>query len=305
MNISSIVFRRFSRNRLSLTALFAVFAIITLAVFAGVISPRDPMAIDVHNVLSPPSWAHPFGTDELGRDVLSRMIWGSRVSLKVGFIAVGLAILVGTIVGSVAGFYGGKIDALLMRFVDIMLAFPTFFLILAVIAILEPSIYTIMAVIGFTGWMDVARLVRAEFLTLRERDFVVAAKALGASNLRTMFKHILPNALAPVFVAATFGVAGAILIESGLSFLGLGVQPPNPSWGNILTAGKDNIEVAWWLSLFPGLAILVTVLSYNLVGEGLRDALDPRLWERERTETRNRQMTPGANEAGRRQTAGK
>jgi len=292
MNIPSIVFRRFSRNRLSLAALLVVFSIITLALLAGIVSPRDPMAIDVHNVLSPPTWAHPFGTDELGRDVLSRMIWGSRVSLKVGFIAVGLAILLGTIIGSVAGFYGGKTDALLMRFVDIMLAFPTFFLILAVIAILEPSIYTIMAVIGFTGWMDVARLVRAEFLTLRERDFVVAAKAMGAGNLRIMFKHILPNALAPVFVAATFGVAGAILTESGLSFLGLGVQPPNPSWGNILTAGKDNIEVAWWLSLFPGLAILVTVLSYNLVGEGLRDALDPRLWERESSATRDKRKTP-------------
>lgn len=292
MKISAIVFRRFSRNRLSLAALFAVLAIIAVALLAGIISPRNPMAIDVHNVLSPPSLSHPFGTDELGRDVLSRMIWGSRVSLQVGFIAVGIAILVGTIVGSLAGFYGGKIDALLMRFVDIMLAFPTFFLILAVIAILEPSIYTIMAVIGFTGWMDVARLVRAEFLTLRERDFVVAAKALGAGNLRLMFRHILPNALAPVFVAATFGVAGAILTESGLSFLGLGVQPPNPSWGNILTAGKDNIEVAWWLSLFPGLAILVTVLSYNLVGEGLRDALDPRLWERESSKIREGGKNP-------------
>ena len=282
MNITSIVSRRFSRNRLSLAALTVVAVIIFIALCASVISPRNPMAIDVHNVLSPPSVAHPFGTDELGRDVLSRMIWGSRVSLKVGFVAVGLAILVGTLIGSIAGFYGGKVDALLMRFVDIMLAFPTFFLILAVISVLEPSIYTIMVVIGLTGWMDVARLVRAEFLTLKERDFVVAARASGAGNLRMIFRHILPNALSPVFVAATFGVAGAILIESGLSFLGLGVQPPNPSWGNILTSGKDNIEVAWWLSLFPGLAILTTVLSYNLVGEGLRDALDPRLWETER-----------------------
>jgi len=282
MNITSIVSRRFSRNRLSLAALTVVAVIIFIALCASVISPRNPMAIDVHNVLSPPSVAHPFGTDELGRDVLSRMIWGSRVSLKVGFVAVGLAILVGTLIGSIAGFYGGKVDALLMRFVDIMLAFPAFFLILAVISVLEPSIYTIMVVIGLTGWMDVARLVRAEFLTLKERDFVVAARASGAGNLRMIFRHILPNALSPVFVAATFGVAGAILIESGLSFLGLGVQPPNPSWGNILTSGKDNIEVAWWLSLFPGLAILTTVLSYNLVGEGLRDALDPRLWETER-----------------------
>jgi len=189
--------------------------------------------------------------------------------------------MIGIVIGSIAGFYGGKTDAILMRFVDIMLAFPTFFLILAVIAILEPNIFTIMAVIGVTSWMDVARLVRAEFLSLKERDFVDAARAIGISNRRLIFRHILPNALSPVFVAATFGVAGAILIESGLSFLGLGVQPPDPSWGNILTAGKDNIEIAWWLSLYPGLAILITVLSYNLVGEGLRDALDPRLWEAE------------------------
>jgi len=198
--------------------------------------------------------------------------------LKVGFVAVGIAVVIGVVVGSVAGFYGGWLDTALMRFVDIMLAFPTFFLILAVIAVVEPSIFTIMLVIGVTGWMDVARLVRAEFLTLRERDFVLAARASGAGDARLIFRHILPNALSPVFVAATFGVAGAILIESGLSFLGLGVQPPSPSWGNILTAGKDNIEVAWWLSVYPGLAILITVLSYNLIGEGLRDALDPRLW---------------------------
>lgn len=282
MQLIKIIGKRFSRNRLSVIGAITVTCLIILSLLAPFVSPYDPTAIDVHNVLSPPSKAHPLGTDELGRDVLSRMIWGSRVSLKVGFVAVGIALLIGIIIGAIAGFYGGKVDAVLMRFVDIMLAFPTFFLILAVIAILEPSIFTIMVVIGVTSWMDVARLVRAEFLTLKERDFVIAARSLGAGDLRLIFWHILPNALSPVFVAATFGVAGAILIESGLSFLGLGVQPPNPSWGNILTAGKDNIEVAWWLSLYPGLAILITVLSYNLVGEGLRDALDPRLWEAER-----------------------
>ncbi len=278
MRLLSVIGKRFSRNTLSVIGAAVVLSLLTISLLAPFLSPYDPTTIDVYNVLSPPGKAHWLGTDELGRDLLSRIIWGSRVSLKVGFIAVGIAIMIGILVGSAAGFYGGKVDAVLMRFVDIMLAFPTFFLILAVIAILEPNIYTIMAVIGVTGWMDVARLVRAEFLSLKERDFVDAGRAIGISNARLIFRHILPNALSPVFVAATFGVAGAILTESGLSFLGLGVQPPDPSWGNILTSGKDNIEIAWWLSLYPGLAILITVLSYNLVGEGLRDALDPRLW---------------------------
>jgi peptide/nickel transport system permease protein len=278
MRLLAVIGKRFSRNTLSVIGAAVVLSLITISLLAPFLAPYDPTTIDVYNVLSPPGKAHWLGTDELGRDLLSRIIWGSRVSLKVGVVAVGIALMIGILVGSVAGFYGGKVDALLMRFVDIMLAFPTFFLILAVIAILEPNIYTIMAVIGVTGWMDVARLVRAEFLSLKERDFVDAGRAMGISNARLIFRHILPNALSPVFVAATFGVAGAILTESGLSFLGLGVQPPDPSWGNILTSGKDNIEIAWWLSLYPGLAILITVLSYNLVGEGLRDALDPRLW---------------------------
>ncbi|MDA8087191.1 MAG: ABC transporter permease [Nitrospiraceae bacterium] len=282
MSLRGIVWRRFRKNTLALGGSAVVLALILTASLAPLISPYTPTHIDIDHVLAPPSWRHPFGTDELGRDVLSRMIWGSRVSLSVGFIAMGIAVLIGIIVGSLAGFYGGKVDAVLMRFVDMMLAFPSFVLILAVIAIVEPSIFTIMAVIGVTGWMDVARLVRAEFLTLKQRDFVLASKSAGAGSLRLIFREILPNALTPFFVAATFGVAGAILTESSLSFLGIGVQPPNPSWGNILASGKDNIETAWWLSFYPGLAILITVLSYNLVGEGLRDALDPRLWEAER-----------------------
>jgi peptide/nickel transport system permease protein len=260
-----------------MTGLVMVGGLFVISLLAPWLAPYDPGFIDLQSVLMPPSGEHLLGTDPLGRDVLSRIIYGSRVSLKVGFVAVGLATLVGLIIGSLAGFYGGWVDQVLMRLVDLMLCFPSFFLILAVIALLEPSIWNIMAVIGLTGWMGVARLVRAEFLSLREREFVVAARALGASDLRLILRHMLPNALAPVMVSATLGVAGAILTESALSFLGLGVQPPTPSWGNILTAGKDNIEIAWWLSFFPGLAILLTVMSYNLLGEGIREAIDPRL----------------------------
>lgn len=267
----------FYKNKLTLTGCGIVVFLFAVSLLAPVIAPYDPGAIDLQNVLASPSQAHWFGTDQLGRDVLSRMIWGARISLKVGFVATGLAILIGMALGAVAGYYGGWVDALIMRFVDIMLCFPTFFLILAVIAFLEPSIWNIMVVIGLTGWMGVTRLVRADFISLRERDFVRAACAIGASDARIIFLHILPNALASILVAATLGIAGAILTESALSFLGIGVQPPTPSWGNILTAGKDNIDIAWWLSLYPGLAILITVVGYNLLGEGIRDASDPRL----------------------------
>jgi peptide/nickel transport system permease protein len=270
---------RFQRNRLAMSGLLLVGGLFLVSLLAPWLAPYDPSFIDLKQVLMAPSADHWLGTDPLGRDVLSRIIFGARVSLKVGFVAVGLATLIGLMVGAMAGYYGGWVDLALMRFVDLMLCFPSFFLILAVIALLEPSIWNIMVVIGVTGWMGVARLVRAEFLSLKERDFVVAARALGASDARLILRHLLPNALAPVMVSATLGVAGAILTESALSFLGLGVQPPTPSWGNILTAGKDNIEIAWWLSVFPGLAILITVMSYNLLGEGIREAIDPRLKE--------------------------
>ncbi len=263
-------------NPLALAGLALVTMLFLVAVAAPVIAPYDPQAIDTWHVLEPPSKAHLLGTDSLGRDCLSRLIYGARISLLVGFVAVGIATFVGTVLGALAGFYGRWVDSLVMRFVDIMLCFPSIFLIMAVIAFLEPSIWNIMAVIGLTGWMGVARLVRAEFLSLRRRDFVLAARISGASNMRIVFSHILPNAMAPVLVSATLGIGGAILTESALSFLGIGVQPPTPSWGNMLTEGKDNLEIAWWLSVFPGLAILVTVLAYNLLGEGLRDALDPR-----------------------------
>jgi peptide/nickel transport system permease protein len=269
--------KRFSKNKIALAGSGVVILLFVISIFAPWIAPYDPQEINLKLVLAPPSASHLCGTDQLGRDVFSRMVWGSRISLKVGFVATGIAIVIGAILGAVAGYYGRWTDAVIMRFVDIMLCFPTFFLILAVIALLEPSIWNIMIIIGVTGWMGITRLVRADFTSLKERDFVLAARAIGASDFRIIFVHILPNAMASVLVAATLGVAGAILTESALSFLGIGVQPPTPSWGNILTAGKDNIDIACWLSLYPGLAILITVLGYNLLGEGIRDSLDPRL----------------------------
>jgi peptide/nickel transport system permease protein len=269
--------RALRKNRLALIGGVVVVCLALLAILASVLAPWDPNRPDIKRILEPPSGAHLLGTDQLGRDVLARMLYGSRVSLAVGFVSVGIAALIGIVLGAAAGYHGGPVDAAIMRLVDLMLVFPRFFLLLAVLAFLRPSIWTIMAVIGLTGWMGVARLVRAEFLALKEREFVVWSQAVGASGLRIVWRHILPNAMAPVLVAMTLGIPAAILTESGLSFLGLGVQPPHATWGNILNEGKDAIEIGWWLSLYPGLAILVTVLSYNLLGEGIRDALDPRL----------------------------
>jgi len=269
--------RAFKRNKLALIGGIVVACLALLAVLAPAISPWDPNRPDVKRILEPPSGRHLFGTDQLGRDVLSRMLHGSQVSLAVGFVSVGIAATIGILLGAAAGYHGGVVDAAAMRLVDLMLVFPRFFLLLAVLAFLKPSIWTIMAVIGFTGWMGVARLVRAEFLALKEREFVMWSQSTGASAFRIIWRHILPNAMGPVLVAMTLGIPAAILTESGLSFLGLGVQPPRATWGNILNEGKDAIELAWWLSVYPGLAILITVLSYNLLGEGIRDALDPRL----------------------------
>ncbi len=268
--------RDIKENRLALAGLVILVPMFFFAVLAPLVSPYDPVEPDLKNVLASPSFAHPFGTDMLGRDVMSRVIYGSRISLLVGFVSVGLATIIGMILGAVSGYYGGLMDEIIMRFVDLMMCFPTFFLILAVIAFLEPSIWNIMIVIGLTNWMGIARLVRAEILSIKSKEYVLAARAQGLSRRKIIFSHILPNALAPVYVVATLGIGGAILTESALSFLGIGVQPPTASWGNILAQAKDNIEIAWWLSLYPGLAIFLTVMGYNLLGEGLSDILDPR-----------------------------
>jgi peptide/nickel transport system permease protein len=255
--------------------------IITLLVLAAIgcqwFAPMDPIQQTLTDRLLAPSFHHLMGTDQYGRDVFSRLLYGSRISLMVGFVAVSIYVFIGTFVGAVAGYYGGLVDAILMRIVDVLLCIPTFYLILMVIAFVGPSIINVMVVIGLISWTDVARIVRGEVLSLKEREFVQAAKVIGMKDVRIILKHILPNATGPILVTATIGIGGAILTESFLSFLGLGVQPPTASWGNMLQEGKDHLTDAWWLVTFPGLAIFITVLGYNLLGQGLRDLLDPRL----------------------------
>jgi peptide/nickel transport system permease protein len=272
----SRLFSRFNSNILFAIGSVIVALFVLVAIFAPVIATHDPAYINFDAIFLPPSADYYFGTDDLGRDVFSRIVYGSRISLFVGFVAVGISLIIGIILGLLSGYFGGLLDAVIMRFVDIMLCFPSFFLILAVIAFLNPSMFNVMAIIGLTGWMGVTRMVRAEVMSVKTREYIVAARVQGLPVWLILSKHILPNVFTPIFVTATLGVAGAILTESSLSFLGLGVQPPTPSWGNILTAGKDNIMFAWWLSFFPGLAIFITVLGYNLLGEGLRDILDPK-----------------------------
>ncbi|MEO0278947.1 MAG: ABC transporter permease [candidate division WOR-3 bacterium] len=253
-----------------------VVLILLISIFAPFLTPYPYDRIDPNSILLGPSLSHPFGTDYLGRDVLSRVIYGARVSTVVGFISVAISVVIGVILGATAGYFGGWVDTLIMRLVDIMLCFPTFFLILAVISVFSPSMFNIMVVIGLTSWMTPARLIRAEVLVVKEKEFVLYGKVIGLSPIRILLRHVIPNSIGPVFVSATIGVAQAVLIESALSFLGIGIQPPVPSWGQMLSSGKDLIDVAWWLVVFPGSAIFLTVLAYNLVGEGLRDMMSPK-----------------------------
>ena len=293
----------FRKNRSAVFSLWFLIFLFVLAIAAKLLTlysqPFDPATVRLSekfllpltpftSELVPSEDAPPFniyllGTDELGRDVFSRMLQGTPVSLTIGFVAVGISVSVGVLLGGLAGFYGRirlgliTVDTLIMRFVDIMLCFPTFFLILTVVALLPPNIYNIMIVIGLTSWMGTARLVRAEFLSLREQDYVMAARSQAIPEMRIIFQHIVPNAIAPVLVSATIGVATAILTESALSFLGFGVQPPDATWGNILSDGKGFIFDAPWLTFIPGFTILFVVLAFNLCGEGLREAYNPKL----------------------------
>ncbi len=264
------------KNKFALIGLTTIMLLIVVALLAPIISPYTPSQQNLFERLQPPSFHHFFGTDDLGRDVFTRMVFGARISLAVGFISVFIILVIGTFLGMVSGYYGGKIDYIIMRFTDIVLCFPTFFLIILVIAFIEPNIYNVMIVIGVTSWPGLARLVRAEVLSLKEREFILVSKMMAVSNIKMFFVHIIPNIVSPLMVYSSLAIGGAILTESALSFLGLGVQPPMPSWGQILTSGKDYIYMAWWLSLFPGIAILMTVLAFNLLGEAIRDIFDPK-----------------------------
>jgi len=267
--------KRFKKNKLAIFGLIVLTMIAFLAVFAQVISPYDPDDLG-RTALEAPSASHIFGTDDFGRDIFSRALYGARVSITVGFVAVSIAVLIGLILGALAGYFGGFIDSVLMRFIDIMLSFPSIFLLLSIQVMLTPNIYNVMIVIGLTSWMGVARLVRSEILSVKERPYIEAARAIGASNMRILFRHVLPNSLYPVIVASTLGIAGAILTESALSFLGLGVQPPYASWGNMLQDSQAYLRDAWWMAVVPGCMILITVLCIYFVGEGIREAMDPR-----------------------------
>jgi peptide/nickel transport system permease protein len=268
---------RFRRNRRALAGAAILACFTALAVLAPLIAPYAPEAQSLMQRYQSPSSVHWMGTDGFGRDILSRAIWASRVSLAIGIVSVMISIVISILIGAVAGFYGGKVDNALMRFVDTMLAFPTLFLLIAVVAAFGSQVPVLIAVLGLTSWQVGARIVRGEVLALKRREFVVAARALGAADVRLLAQHILPNVLSVVIVSATLRVAVNILLEAGLSYLGLGVQPPLASWGNMVSEGRAVLRVAWWVTLFPGCFIFLTVMAFNLIGDGLRDAFDPHM----------------------------
>jgi len=277
MDLLRVTLRRLKQNRLALLGLGVIVLIIFAAIFASHIAPRHYARQVLRHRLLPPSTEYPLGTDAIGRCILSRIIYGSRIALMVGVIIVGIQVAIGLTLGLISGYYGGHIDTVIMRLVDTMLAFPIIVLALAIAAALGPGLFNVMIALGVIGWSDYARVVRGQVLSVKENDYIEAIRAVGASNVRIIFRHILPNVLAPIIVMATLGMAGALLAASALSFLGLGAQPPEPCWGAILADGRGFLRRAWWVATFPGVAIMVVVLGFNFFGDGLRDALDPRL----------------------------
>lgn len=268
--------RRFRRHRMALVGVVLVTLIAASVIFAPLITPYKPNQQDIKNRFLPPSLIHPMGSDELGRDVLARILFGGRISLLIGISAMAVGVSVGMLVGGVSGYFGGRLDSFIMRLVDILIAFPSLFLLIMLASFLGSSLITIIMVIGLLGWMRVARLVRATFLSLKERDFITATRALGSSDAQIIFQHLLPNALGPIIVAATIDVSGAILTESALSYLGMGIQPPQATWGNMLRFAQDQMAAAPWTAFFPGLMIFLVSIAINFIGDGLRDAFDPR-----------------------------
>ena len=273
----SIVLAQLRRNRGAVAGLILLTAEILVALTAPWIAPYDPTAQDLLAPLQAPSWSHPFGTDEVGRDILSRLIYGARISLSVGLISVGIAGVGGVALGLVSGFFGGRIEEVILRFMDLLLAFPGILLALAIVAVLGPGLFNVMVAVGLSDIPSFTRLTRGQTLAIRELDYVSGARAIGCADGRVLWRYILPNVLPALIVLATLRVATAILTASGLSFLGLGAQPPTPEWGAMLALGRTFLRQAWWITTFPGLAIMVTVLGINMLGDGLRDALDPRL----------------------------
>ncbi len=273
---SNPFWKRLKKNRLAVLGGGLLGFFLLVAVGAPILAPSDPLAQDLYNRLNPPSLSHPFGTDDFGRDLLSRVIYGSRISLRIGTVAVMIALVVGSLVGLVAGYWGGLLDQLLMRAMDLMLAFPSILLAIGIVAVLGPGLENAMLAVGTVAVPQYARLVRASVLTIREQEYVAAARALGAGDFRILFLAVLPNCLAPLIVQSSLGLATAILDAAGLSFLGLGAQPPVPEWGAMLNGGRELILSAPWVLTFPGLAIFLSVMAFNLLGDGLRDALDPR-----------------------------
>lgn len=273
----SQAWRRFRANRMALVGLAFLFALVIMAVFADFIAPYDPIN-DIFRGMRGvgPSWEHPLGFDHLGRDLLSRVIYGTRVALIVGLASTGLAVLLGVAIGATSGYFGGWVDTALSRIVDTLMAFPVLALLIVLAAVLGPSLVTTVVVIGVTGWARFARVVRADVMSLKEEDFIMAARAIGVTDARIIWRHILPNVLGPVIVLASLGIGGIIILESALSFLGLGIRPPNPSWGGTLADGRAYITRFPHISFFPGVMIVLTVLAFNFIGDGLRDALDPR-----------------------------
>ncbi|BAS27867.1 ABC transporter permease [Limnochorda pilosa] len=268
--------RTFRRHRLGMVGLGIVGALVIVAFAAPYLAPHDPLAQNILGArLHPPSAAYPLGTDELGRDLLSRLIYGARISLRIGIVAEGVALLIGSLVGALAGYLGGRFDDLLMRVTEIFMAIPSLLFLIAVVAILEPTVTTIALALGSIGWPSEARIMRSQVLALKNLEYVTAAHAIGVPGYKVLLRHIIPNALSPMIVVGTLGTAGAILSEATLSFLGLGIQQPIPSWGTMVNTGQSYIFNAWWYAIFPGLAIMVTVLGFNFVGDALRDALDP------------------------------